>query len=39
MTETSAFKSVVDSDPGIGLEFIAAKPRMSFIYEEKCGNL
>ena len=38
MTETSAFKSVVDSDPGIGLEFIAAKPRMS-LYMKKSAEI
>lgn len=38
MTETSVFKSVVDSDPGIGLEFIAAKPRMS-LYMKKSAEI
>lgn len=38
MTETSAFKLVVDSDPGIGLEFIAAKPRMS-LYMKKSAEI
>ncbi len=38
MTETSAFKSVVDSDSGIGLEFIAAKPRMS-LYMKKSAEI
>lgn len=38
MTETSAFKSVVDSDQGIGLEFIAAKPRMS-LYMKKSAEI
>lgn len=38
MTETSTFKSVVDSDPGIGLEFIAAKPRMS-LYMKKSAEI
>lgn len=38
MTETSAFKSVVDSDLGIGLEFIAAKPRMS-LYMKKSAEI
>lgn len=38
MTETSAFKSVVDSDSGIGLEFIVAKPRMS-LYMKKSAEI
>ena len=38
MTETSAFKLVVDSDPGIGLEFIAAKPKMS-LYMKKSAEI
>lgn len=38
MSGTSAFKSVIDNNPTIGMEFIAAKPRMS-LYMKRSAEI